>query len=105
MASENGQYLSDDLRSITDVTLISRSPTVLTAEVDGEVLMLCIERGFYFSLNEVGGDIWRRLVSPCSVAELIDGLAADYDATRATIEEDVQTLLRQMAAEDIVRLA
>jgi len=104
MSTENSQHRSDGLQ-LTDATLISRSPTVLTAEVDGEVLMMSIERGCYFSLNDVGYDIWRRLDSPCSFAELIDRLAADYDAARATIVEDVQALLIRMAAEDNVRVA
>jgi hypothetical protein len=91
--------------ALSDVTRISRSPDVLTTEIDGEVLMMSIERGCYFSLNEVGLDIWRRLDTPRSFAELIDGLAADYDATRATIMQDVRALLGQMLAEDIVRIA
>jgi len=78
---------------------------VLTAEVDGEILMMSIERGCYFSANDVGLDIWRRLDPPCSFADLIDGLAADYDATKATIVEDVRALLNRMLTEDIVRVA
>jgi hypothetical protein len=105
MSSENSQQLPSGLLPVTDATLISRSPTVLTAEVDGEVLMMSIERGCYFSLNDVGYDIWRRLDPPCSFAELIDRLAADYDAARATIVEDVQALLSRLVAEDIVRVA
>jgi Coenzyme PQQ synthesis protein D (PqqD) len=104
MSSENSQQLPSGL-PVTDATLISRSPTVLTAEVDGEVLMMSIERGCYFSLNDVGYDIWRRLDPPCSFADLIDSLAADYDTPRATIMEDVQALLSRMVAEDIVRVA
>src|SRR5262245_7492334 len=104
MSLENSQHLSGGPQ-VTDATLIFRSPAVLTAEVDGKVLMMSIERGCYFSLNDVGYDIWRRLDPPCSFAELIDRLAADYDAARATIVEDVQALLSRMVAEDIVRVA
>jgi hypothetical protein len=104
MSLKNTNQFSDGRPPVTDATLISRSPNVLTAEVDGEVLMLSIERGRYFCLNDVGSDIWRQLDAPCSFAELIDRLTADYDATRATIAEDVQALLSRMVAEDIVRL-
>jgi hypothetical protein len=105
MSSQNIQKPLDALLPVTDATLISQSPNVLTAEVDGEILMMSIERGCYFTLNDVGNDIWRRLDPPCSFAELIDRLAADYDATRATIANDVKVLLSQMVVEDIVRLA
>ena len=105
MSSGNSPQPPVSFPPITDATLISRSPTVLTAEVDGEILMMSIERGCYFSANDVGLDIWRRLDPPCSFADLIDGLAADYDAAKAIIVEDVRALLNRMLTEDIVRVA
>jgi hypothetical protein len=90
---------------IAESTVISRSPAVLTAEVDGEVVMMSIEQGQYFGLDDIGSDIWRRLDPPCAFADLIDRLAADYDADRASIAADVRTLLARMAAHDVVRLA
>jgi Coenzyme PQQ synthesis protein D (PqqD) len=86
-------------------TVISRSPSVLTAEVDGEIVMMSIEQGRYFGLDDIGSDIWKRIEPPCSFAALVDGLAADYEADRATIAADVQSLLGRMAEQDVVRLA
>jgi Coenzyme PQQ synthesis protein D (PqqD) len=90
---------------VVDSTVISRSPSVLTAEVDGEVVMMSIERGRYFGLDDIGSDIWKRLDQPCSFATLVDRLVADYDADQATIAADVEALLGRMAAQDVVRLA
>jgi hypothetical protein len=89
---------------IADATVISRSPSVLTAEVDGEIVMMSIEQGRYFGLDDIGSDIWNRIEPPCPFAALIDRLAADYDADRTTIAADVQALLGRMAAQDVVRL-
>jgi hypothetical protein len=92
-------------RAVVDATVISRSPSVLTAEVDGEIVMMSIEQGRYFGLDDIGSDIWKRLDTPCSFAELIDRLAGDYDADRAAIAADVRVLLGRMAEQDVVRLA
>ena len=62
-----------------------------------------IEQGRYFGLDDIGSDIWRRIEPPCSFAELIDRLVADYDADRATITADVQSLLGRMVEQDVVR--
>jgi Coenzyme PQQ synthesis protein D (PqqD) len=91
--------------AITDLTVISRSPAVLAAEVEGEIVMMSIERGSYYGLDNIGSDIWKRIEQPCSFAALIDGLVADYDADRTTITVDVRLLLDQMAGQDVVRLA
>ena len=91
-------------RRIGATTVISRSPSILTAEVNGEIVMMSIEQGCYFGLNDIASDMWKRIEPPCSFATLIDSLAADYEADRASIMADVQALLDRMVEQDIVRL-
>jgi Coenzyme PQQ synthesis protein D (PqqD) len=98
------QSNSQSCGKIVDATIVSRSPSVLTAEVGREIIMMSIEKGNYFGLDHIGSDIWKRIEPPCSFATLIDGLAADYEADRATITTDVKNLLNRMAERDIVRL-
>jgi hypothetical protein len=90
---------------IAELAVISRSPSVLAAEVDGEIVMMSIEQGRYFGLDDIGSDIWKRIEQPCSFAALVDALATDYDADRGTIAADVTALLNRMAEQDVVRLA
>jgi Coenzyme PQQ synthesis protein D (PqqD) len=103
--TDNGLQSTDTLPAIAGATVISRSPSVLTAEVDGEIVMMSIEQGRYFGLDDIGSDIWKRLEQPCSFAALIDRLVADYDADPTTIAADVEALLARMVAHDVVRLA
>jgi hypothetical protein len=104
MPTENATKSAENARRIADLTVISRSPSVLAAEVGSEIVMMSIEQGRYFGLDDIGSDIWKRIEPPCSFAALIDGLAADYEADRATIAADVQALLDRMAEQDVVRL-
>lgn len=90
---------------VAEATRIARSPSVLAAEVDGEIVMMSIEEGSYFGLDDIGSDIWRRIDPPCSFGELVDRLAGDYAAERETIAADVRTLLLRMAAHDVVKLS
>jgi Coenzyme PQQ synthesis protein D (PqqD) len=93
------------LFSIINTTIASRSPTILAAEVDGEIVMLSVNEGAYFGLDCIGSDIWRRLDLPISFGELVDRLTAEYDANRETIAADVRSLLLQMVEHDVVRLS
>ena len=98
------QRSSRPASAIASTTIVSRSPSVLTAEVDGEIVMMSVKEGRYFGLNDIGSDIWKRIEPPCSFATLIEGLAADYEADRATIRIDVKNLLGHMVEHDVVRL-
>lgn len=105
MAAEIQGNSAEARGAIADLTVISRSPSVLAAEVDSEIVMMSIEHGRYFGLDDIGSDIWKRIEQPCSFATLIEALTADYDADRDTIAKDVTALLTQMAEQDVVRLA
>ena len=104
MPVENRTQQADAAPPISEATDILRSQSVLTAEVEGEMVMLSIEQGCYYGLDDIGSDIWGRIEPPCSFADLIDKLAVDYDADRATIAADVRGLLARMAAQNVVRL-
>jgi len=79
-----------------------RGSGLINADVDGEVVIMSLSEGCYFGLDNIASDIWKRLESGCTVAELLDSLAQDYDATREVIENDVSELLRRMAERDLV---
>lgn len=104
MSADSETQQAHAIPAISPTTVISRSQSVLSAEVDGEVVMLSIEQGCYYGLDDIGSDIWRRIQTPCSFAELVDNLITDYDADPVTIATDVQALLGRMAEQDVVTL-
>jgi hypothetical protein len=84
---------------------VRRSEDQIAAPVDDEIIILSVERGSYFGLDDIGSDIWERLATPMRVDALCDALAAEYDADRATIERDVLALLDKLAAAGLVSTA
>jgi hypothetical protein len=102
----NGQAPGVDPReAIADATSIFRNETMLTADADGEVMMMNVETGTYFALDDIGSEIWRRLESPCSFGELVDELATKYSGDRVEIARDVRALLNSMIARNVVTIA
>jgi hypothetical protein len=90
--------------AILETTIISRNPSVVTSEADGELLMMNIEQSRYFTLNALGRDIWQRIQAECSFSALVDALALDYFASRATISDDVAQFINKMAADNVIYL-
>jgi hypothetical protein len=86
--------------SLTSV--VKSTKDLISAPVDDEVVILSVESGSYFGLDEIGSEIWRQLETPTRVDALCEALTARYDADRATIERDVLTLLESLVAEGLV---
>ena len=83
-------------------SLVRWSDDQLAATVDQEIVILSVERGSYYGLDDIGSEIWQQMATPVSVSALCDTLAAKYDADRATIERDVLTLLGTLVAEGLI---
>jgi hypothetical protein len=96
--------MTDQGQRIDEATIISRSPSVVAAQTGDHVVMMSIVHGRYFNLDDIASDIWKRIEPPCSLGELVDRLAADYDADRQIIADDVRGLLTRMAEREIVGL-
>jgi hypothetical protein len=90
---------------VRSATVIERNRSVPTLPLDDGIVLMSVEQGRYFSLDAIGRDIWQRIAEPCTLAELVDHLAAAYDAPRETIAHDVSAWLIRMAGIGIVELA
>ena len=93
------------MSAITSATIIRRSPSLVTSEVDGEIMIMDLEHNRSFAFNDVGSDIWRCIERQCSVAQLVYELAMAYDADQATLSADVLALVNRMTAVGVIEVA
>ncbi|MBN1181837.1 MAG: PqqD family protein [Bacteroidales bacterium] len=76
-------------------TKLSKSPDQLYSYIDGEVVMLSIDNGEYYNLNEVGSYIWNLLDNPCTFQEIIFKLREIYEVGEGTCINDTKLYLEE----------
>ncbi len=87
---------------ITMESVIRRIDDIVTSEIDGEVVMMSIEKGEYYGLDLIGSDIWERMETRVKVTELIELLLEKYDVDQETCQKDVLGFLNELNAEKII---
>lgn len=80
-----------------------RTPHVRATTRDDETVLLDVERGRYYALNEVGSRIWALVCEGVRFGEIVDRVCAEYDVSRERGERDADALIRQLLAESLVR--
>jgi hypothetical protein len=83
-------------------TALARSEGILYSEVDGNVTLMSVETGRYYSLRDVGARIWALLEQPRSPEQICNQLIVEYRVDRERCEDEVISVLRQMATEGIL---
>lgn len=62
---------------------------VVFRELDGEAVILNLESGMYFGLDEVGTRMWQLLDTHGSLRRTLEALEAEYDAPAERLAADL----------------
>ena len=76
----------------------------VASDLGGEIVILDLESGTYYGLNEVGKAIWDLVQKQVTVAEIRDNLLQEYDVESDRCEREVVALLEQMAAQGLIEI-
>jgi hypothetical protein len=76
---------------------------VVFRDLDGEAVLLHVERGTYFGLDPLGTRVWQSIVEHGSARNAIGPLLEEYEVPSETLENDVRRLLGELTAHDLIR--
>jgi len=86
------------------MTVYKASTKYLYSEIDSEAVILDINSGTYFGLNEVSNRIWQLLQTPSSQASLIAQILEEYDVSEEQVTADVKALLAEMLGTGLIEV-
>ncbi len=92
-------------KEIKHDTIVAQAIGLVAAEMDGERVMLNIEKGKYFALNGIGGRIWDLIESPHTVREVVTLLINEYEVEEKTCQHDVLVFLNKLYDQGLVAIA
>jgi coenzyme PQQ biosynthesis protein PqqD len=79
-----------------------RRDRVLVQRAAGQHILLDLDDGEYFALDEVSGRIWELCDGTNSVAGVVDALCQEYEAPAETVAADVTAFLSEMIEEKLL---
>ncbi|HZD11212.1 MAG TPA: PqqD family peptide modification chaperone [Candidatus Binatia bacterium] len=92
------------MTELTAETRFVRSNDFVTAKVDDTLVMMSLEQGAYYGLDDIGTHIWEQLREPVSVTSLCDDFCARFDVQRAQCQTDVLAFMQELLSEGMVQI-
>ena len=77
-------------------------PKIVSETIDGEVIILNLDRGRYYSLTLAGTAAWEAIGRAASGEEIVQELLARYDGARSEVEDAVHQLLDELRREELI---
>lgn len=72
--------------------------------IDGEVVIINLDKGYYYSLVKTGADIWDGIERGISTNNLIEEIAQQYSSDREEIENAVDNFIERLQQEELIVL-
>jgi len=91
--------------SLTKTTIVEANAHQTSAEVDGEVVILDLDEGIYYGINQVGARIWEIIQDPTPIEEIVETITDEYDVPRDECSQDVMSLLQDLKQKNLVVIA
>ena len=88
------KILSKDIFKTTD--------EVTWRDVNGELVVLRLTSGEYYSFNSIGRLTWMNITEGKSIAEVVDAIAAEYEVSHEQAESDVHSFVEGLLTNDLL---
>jgi hypothetical protein len=85
-------------------SIIRGAKELVACDLAGEVVILSLQSGQYFGLNEVGGRIWNLIQEPKTVGAVFEALLQEYEVATEQLEGEVLALLEKMAINELIEI-
>lgn len=83
-------------------TIIQRRSDLLFNEIDGEVVLLSVENGEYYGMDQVGTYIWKLLEYPHNFKYILNNLINKFDVTEERCKADTSLFLDELMEKRIL---
>jgi hypothetical protein len=90
------------LASLDSIAVVSGE--LVSANLDGEVVILGFKSGSYYSLDQVGAFVWDLLQMPQKVSMIRDSILNEYDIDVQRCEQDLLNLLNDLADKGLIEI-
>ncbi|MBL7130820.1 MAG: PqqD family protein [Candidatus Omnitrophica bacterium] len=71
--------------------------------IDNEAVILNLGNGYYYSLNEVGTEIWEAINKQKSLDEVLSLLKEEYQLPEKQLRRDLTKLVKDLEKEELIK--
>lgn len=85
-------------------SILVASSNQLSSDLKDETIILHLQSGTYYGLDEIGARVWQLIQQPRTSQEIREILVAEFDVDAEQCNRDLLILLEQLHSEDLIQI-
>jgi len=86
---------------ITEYSKIKQNPDIISYQEGDELYLIHPEKGYVFTLNEVGASIWKNIKKPTLITSIMSYVISEFEVEEKAAMKDVDTFLNVLFIYDL----
>lgn len=82
--------------------IFQKNKDFIWSEVGGEGVLLNMQSGDYFGLNEVGLSFWEKVDNRSTLGEILEKMLEEYEVEMSVLKRDLVDLASEMLAKGLL---
>lgn len=95
--------MSDAITALTLEDRVEIPDDVVFRDLEGEAVLLHLQRGTYFGLDPVGTAAWLLIAQDGQLRRVFERMLEEYEVEPAVLETDLLDLVQRLVSEGLVR--
>jgi len=91
-------------RVISDTTVVVASTEQFSCPLGDDTVILDVNAGLYFSLDNVGAMVWQLIQQPRTVKDVRQAILDEFEVSADVCERDLTALLRDLAERRLIEI-
>lgn len=87
---------------LTLETVVKKTDNLLQAEMGEEMVMMSLENNAYYGFDKVGRVIWEMMVTPMSLAQIVEKLTDRFAVSTDQCFADILPFFEKLLAEGMI---
>lgn len=92
------------MSELTFSSTVVRNSDLISTDMDGETVMMSVEKGKYFGLSGVGSFLWENMEAPIELDSLREKVIANFGVDDETCRTDVLEFVNRLVEDDLVKI-
>jgi hypothetical protein len=93
-----------EINPINLQSIVFQDPDMVSAPMEDELVMISLQRGMYFGLDNIASEIWQRIEKPTRVADLCAWLLEEFEVDPETCTRETLDLLNWLHGQELIKI-
>lgn len=77
----------------------------ISTDMADEMVILNLQDGVYYGLNQVGTFVWKMLQAPVPVRQICDAVVDEYEVDPERCQKDILALLQDLQSHGLIKVS